>query len=108
MCQIMMCGAAAKESKAFRGEVFIELQHWACVSPQIIFFFMYMFSIEFQHQGWTQMAQLRALPNLPSALLHSRFPWGKPGVQEHQLQLRYHLPTPVGSLTELVETLKMA
>lgn len=39
MCQIMMCGAAAKESKAFREEVFIELQHWASVSPPIIFFF---------------------------------------------------------------------
>lgn len=69
MCQIMMCGAAAKESKAFREEVFIELQHWACVSPRIIFFFTQMFSIEFQHQGWVQMARLRALPNLPSALL---------------------------------------
>lgn len=103
MCQIMMCGAAAKESKAFREEVFIELQHWACVSRQIIFFFTYMFSIEFQHQGWLQMTQLRALPHLPSALLCSRFPRGQPRVQEHQLQLRHHLPAPADSLSELGE-----
>lgn len=31
--------SSCKESKALREEVFIELQHWACVSSQIIFFF---------------------------------------------------------------------
>jgi len=34
-------------------------------------------------------------------LLCSRFPRGKPGVQEHQLLLGYHLPTPTGSRTAL-------